>query len=125
MPPPQAARLPLLWGCRPPDGAGSFSAILGCVPGGAAGSRGPRDGLLTLLSSGQCRPNGMGQVLQANQVAVLVASGGPGHVVAKAGVGWRWESLAKVDHPDAGMAFLVVEEEQRAPNHLGGREQGG
>lgn len=89
------------------------------------GSRGPRDGLLILLSSGQSRPDGVGQVLQADQVAVLVASGGPGHIVAKVGVGWRWESLAEVDHPDAGVAFLVVEEEQGAPNHLGGREQGG
>lgn len=61
---------------------------------------------------------GVNQVLQAEQVAILMVSLGPGHVVAQVNIFWSGACLAKVNHPNTGMALPVMEEKQGAANHL-------
>lgn len=58
------------------------------------------------------------EVLQPPKVAVLPIPFYPGYVVLKDLSLWQWGGFPKVNHPDFGLFFLVVDEEEGTPNYL-------
>lgn len=60
----------------------------------------------------------LNEVVQSPEVAILSVPFYPGHVVLEDLSLWQWCGFPKVDHPDFGLFFFIMNEEQGAPNHL-------
>ena len=65
----------------------------------------------------ECVVEDVNKAVDADQVAVLVVALLPLDVVRESHAFGKWPRLAKVDHPDVGLA-VVVNEEQRGTDHL-------
>lgn len=78
----------------------------------------------TLQAAALCSPDGLSQQSgdrgKTDEVPILPVPLGPCHVVLQVHRFWGRHALAKVNHPNVGLAGAVVDEEEWAANHLGG-----